>query len=414
MKGPGALHYPGIARLGLAGLLSEIGDWVLMIALPIYVLQLTGSPFLTAVVFVLELVPTIVAGPFVGVLVDRYERWRLMAAVAAAQAALLLPLLAVDDRGDLWLICAVVVVQSVLGTVIEPARNTAAAASVPAEDRLAVNTALGMLSSLARLVGGPLGGLLLGLGSIRVVVLVDVVSFIAAATLFALSRPRQEVRDAPAVDATSPSRLIEDWREGMTVVLRTPVLRRTLVVIGGMGLAQGAFVVLFVLFVVRDLNGDEAAVGLLRGVQAIGALAGGLVLGMLARRLDAARLLAGSLLAFGLLSLLIWNAPLLTTAMAVYIGAFIAVGLPGLASLTSVLTLLQTYSADSTRGRVLSTAFAVYGGAQALGMLAAGSAGAGADLTWALQVQGVVYLSAGALAFTLPRGVPAPARQPVG
>jgi MFS family permease len=65
------LRRPGVARLGVAGLLSETGDWMLFIALPLYVLHLTGSPLVTSTVFALELLPTVVAGPFAGVLIDR-------------------------------------------------------------------------------------------------------------------------------------------------------------------------------------------------------------------------------------------------------------------------------------------------------------------------------------------------------
>lgn len=56
------LRRPGIGRLGAAGLLSEIGDWMLLIALPLYVLQMSGSALVTATVFALELVPRWCAG----------------------------------------------------------------------------------------------------------------------------------------------------------------------------------------------------------------------------------------------------------------------------------------------------------------------------------------------------------------
>ena len=401
-----ALRLPGVRRLGAAGLLSETGDWMLLIALPVYVLQLTGSAFTTATVLVLELVPTVLAGPFVGLLVDRCERWRLMALVATAQALLLLPLLAVDGAGDLWVVYLVVVAESLLGTVIEPARAVAAAALVRPDQLMAVNGALGLLSSLARLVGGPVGGLLLGLGGIRGVVLADAVSFLACAVLCTWGRPRS--LPSPAVTARPP-RLLHDWAAGMAVLLRSRPLRRTLGVTSCLGAAQGGFLVLFVLFVLRDLQGSEADVGLLRGVQAIGSLAGGLLLGVVSRRLRPTTLLAVSLGLFGVLSLATWNAPALTTALGLYVGLFVAVGVPGLAASTSLLTLLQLHADEAARGRVISTVLAVSGGAQAGGMLLAGLVGTGAGLTSALQVQGCLYLVATLLALRIgqPSAVPA-------
>lgn len=65
------LGRPRLGRLTAAGLLSEIGDWLLLIALPLFVLDLTGSAMVTATVFALELLPTVIFGPIAGVLVDR-------------------------------------------------------------------------------------------------------------------------------------------------------------------------------------------------------------------------------------------------------------------------------------------------------------------------------------------------------
>lgn len=403
-RGPSALkalRRPGLTRLGVAGLLSETGDWMLMIALPVYVLQLTGSAFTTAAVFVLELVPAVLAAPFVGVLVDRVERWRLMGVVAAVQAVLLLPLLWVDSPDRLWLVVLVVIGQSLLGSIIEPTRNSVAADIAPPGELLAVNTALGLLAGLARLVGGPLGGLLLGLWGIQGVVLVDAVSFALAAVLFGLGRRGLPDRVVPPA-GTRP-RVREEWLAGLTIVARHPALRRIVAVSLAMGVAQGGFLVLFVLFVLRDLDGGEATVGLLRGVQAIGALAGGLVLGWLASRLEPTRLLPASLLAFGLLSAAVWNAPLLTTALPLFVALFVLVGAPGIASLTSMLTLLQQHAPPEARGRVLSVVPAVYAGAQAGGMLLAGVFATGVALTVALQVQAACYLLAAVLALRIPR-----------
>jgi len=389
------LGRPGVGRLGLAGLLSETGDWMLFIALPLFVLDLTGSPLVTASVFALELVPTVLAAPFAGVLVDRLDPWRLMPAVATLQALVLLPLLAVGSARELWIVLAVVVVESVLSTVIEPCRSATAAALVPAGDLAALNQVLAMLSSVARFAGGPLGGLLLGLRGIDGVILADAGTFAVVAALFAVRSP-----SAPAAgrEAGGRVRLVRDWAEGLAAIRRAPVLRRTLVVVALAALAQGAFVVLFVLFVLRDLGGSEADVGILRGVQAIGSIAGGFVLVAAIRRADPGRLLSLSLAVIGVLSLLTWNGPRATTEFGVYVVLFVAVGVPALTVMTGLLTLVQTHAAPAVRGRVLSAVFAVFAGVQALGMMVAGLVGTGAGLTTALEVQGGLYLAAALVA----------------
>jgi predicted MFS family arabinose efflux permease len=353
-------------------------------------------------------VPTVLAAPLAGVLVDRLDPWRLMPGVATLQALALLPLLAVGSERELWIVYAVVVVESVLSTVIEPCRSATAAGLVPAGDLAALNQAFGMLSGVARLAGGPLGGLVLGLRGIDGVTLVDAATFAVVAALLALRAPRAP-RGTQSAGAPVRVRVLHDWAEGLAAIRRAPVLRRTLVVVALASLAQGAFVVLFVLFVLRDLGGSEADVGVLRGVQAIGSIAGGVLLTAAIRRADPGRLLSVSLAVIGVLSLLTWNGPRATTAFAVYVALFVAVGVPGLTTMTGLLTLVQTHAAPAVRGRVLSTVFAVFGGVQALGMMVAGLVGTGAGLTTALEVQGGLYLTAALVA----RGLAArPAEEP--
>jgi hypothetical protein len=293
---------------------------------------------------------------------------------------------------------------------MEPARAGAAAAAVAPADLPSVNGALGAAAGLARLVGGPLGGLTLGLGGLPGVVATDAVSFAAAAVLLGAEcvRRSRAPGDGPAGARTPavPGQLLRQWADGLRTTLRSPVLSRLLVVVGCMGMAQGAFVVLFVLFVLRDLGGDGTDVGLLRGVQAVGALAGAAVLGLLTARLAPARLLTASLAGFALLSLVIWNAPVVTTGLGLYVVLFVAVGLPGLTATTALTTLLQTASPPGSRGRVVSLVLALSGAAQALGMLAAGLLGDGPGLTAGLQVQGGLYVLAAVLSRRLSRCTP--------
>lgn len=404
------LRAPGVARLSVGGLMSEVGDWMMFIALPLFVLQLTDSPLVTATVFAVQLLPTVVIGPLAGVLVDRLNPWWLMTLVALGQGAVLLCLLAVDARSDLWLLYAAIAVQAVLSTVIEPCRMVTRFSSRP-----------GRAPALHHHFAGP--ALERSTTARRPHRRADPRPCRHQRCPADHRRPlRPDRRDlcspraAPRRRRRRPRGLLGARRRrrregpgptrsgldrGLQVVAKTPALRRVMAVTACAATAQGAFIVLFVLFVLRDLRGDEADVGGLRGVQAIGALAGGAVLTAFVRRVPTTRLLAISLGAFGALSLCIWNAPLLTSDLALYVVLFIAVGAPGLALTTCLLTLLQAHTHAGARGRVLSTFYAVYGGVQALGMLLAGLVGTGAGLTVALQVQALLYLAGAALALRI-------------
>ncbi len=110
------------------------------------------------------------------------------------------------------------------------------------------------------------------------------------------------------------------------------------------GAAQGIFVVLFILFVARRLHGGAGEIGLLRGVQAIGAICAGLVLGLSRRSLAAGWLTAIGALTFGALDLFLWNAPALTTGIALYVLLFVVVGAPGVVMETGLISSLQLSS----------------------------------------------------------------------
>src|SRR5215208_5672601 len=90
------------ALVWTAGLISMMGDWVLWIALPIRVYELTGSALATSGVIASLVAPEIVFGSVAGVFVDRWDRRRTMVIANVLQAAALVPLLLVDGAGAIW------------------------------------------------------------------------------------------------------------------------------------------------------------------------------------------------------------------------------------------------------------------------------------------------------------------------
>ncbi|WP_033441428.1 MFS transporter [Saccharothrix sp. NRRL B-16314] len=382
MKGP--LGVPAFRRLWIAGFVSEIGDWVLLVALPVYVYQLTGSTAATATTFVVALLPSLVLSPLAGVLADRWDRRKLMLLVSLAQAVTLLPLL----TGDLVLVNVVTAVQAGLAALFEPAKNALLPTLVPREQVPAANGLVALNSNLARLVGASLGGLVLGYTGLPGVVLADVVSFLLAALLLASGTAD------PAREAGKPA--WRAWLDGLREI-RGP-LRPMVAVVGLMAVSQGLFVVLFVVFVTSRLGGGAAEVGLLRGVQAVGGLLGGLLVGVVARRLPPGRLLGVALLGFGVVAAVGWNAPHLTTAPAFYLAVFAVVGVPGVLAGAGMMSALQLHTVDEVRGRVLATFGSLYDGGQALGMVLAGVLTPMLGLSALLNVQAGLYVMAGALA----------------
>ncbi len=263
-----------------SALVSDTGDWLLMIALPLYVFGVTGSAIDTSGVFLAELLPVLVLGPALGVLVDRFDHRRTMIFVNLAQALALLPLLlASPDR--LWIVWVVAAVEAALAATFTPAKQSLLPRLLAPDQLTRANSLLAMGDNVSRLIGAPLGGAVFALFGLPGVVLLDAASYLLSALLVLLSRHRlpEQRSDQPR------SGLIREVIDGWSAIRRSRPLAMVLGIETVASISQGMFLVLFVVYVVDVLHASDTEVGLLRGVQAIGGVLGGLLVGALARRL---------------------------------------------------------------------------------------------------------------------------------
>ncbi|MEO3813138.1 MFS transporter [Sphaerisporangium sp. B11E5] len=393
-----------------AGFCTEVSRWSLLIALPLHALTLTGSALVTSTVAMLGLLPSLVLTPLAGVVADRWSPARLMAWLAGTRALLLLPLLLVRDVRDLWIVYLVMAAEAGLTGMFESVKNALVPTLVPPGRLVAANAAVNLGGNLGRLAGGPVGGFLLGFTGMGGVALTSagmlVMTVVLVVTAGVSGAPRPVPAPGPAF-----------WRElpaGLRAVGASARLRAVALVLGLLSVAQGLFVILFLLFVTDLIGGGEAEAGLLRGVQAIGGLLGGAAAGRMARRLEARQFLVHGLLFFALVSLVIWNLTPLTAVIWFYAGLFTLAGVPGVWLMAGWLSLVQEATPEGLRGRVMSTFVALSDGQQALGMMLAGVLAGVLPTLAALEIQAAVLVLAWVLAARTLKpavpGTPPPAR----
>src|SRR3954451_7940251 len=116
------LRQRNFALLWLGGLISFMGDWVLFIALPVYVYDLTGSALATGGMFIAQTAPRLLFGSIAGVVVDRWDRKRTMIVANLLSAAALL-LLPVRSIADLWLVYLAAFLQASITLFFQPAES---------------------------------------------------------------------------------------------------------------------------------------------------------------------------------------------------------------------------------------------------------------------------------------------------
>ena len=388
------------ALLWFGGLVSMLGDFVLFVGLPYEIYRLTGSTIASAGMLLAFLVPNILLGSVAGVYVDRWDRRRLMITVNLLQALSLLPLLFADQLG-LWAIYAVLVLESSVSQLFNPAQVALMPSLLKGgeEELLTANSLSGVGRHLARLVGPAIGGVVVAAGGLGAVAVVDSASFVASAGMLALIRARPAAPHATdSLEHAALSawgRLVHEWREGLRVVWHQPVLRALLVFFAITAIGEGLTGTLFVPWVVNALHSDSTGYGWVLSTQAIGGLAGALVVARMGARLRPLPLLIGSALVFGAIDLVLFTYPILYPHIAPALILLVIVGVPGAAMGAAQTTLQQSETEDRHRGRVVGAVGAVAGVGALIGAVTAGILGEFIPAVLLLIVQGSGYLIGG-------------------
>ena len=386
--------------LWFGGFISMLGDFVLFVAVPYEIYRRTGSTVAMAGMSLAFLLPNILLGSVAGVYVDRWDRRRLMIVVNLLQALSLVPLLFVNDLG-LWVIYAVLLAESCISQLFGPARVALMPSLLSGgkEELLTANATLGVSHHLARLIGPAVGGVIVATGGLGAVAIIDSASFVVSAGMLTLIRARPRVphpRDSLEHAAASAwRRLANEWRDGLRVVWHQPVLRALLVFGTITAIGEGLTITLFVVWTTDALHSDATGYGWVLATQAIGGLAGALVIARLGARLRPLPLLIGSALAFGAIDLVLFTYPVVYPYIGPALVMLVIVGVPGAGLGAATTTLQQSETQDSHRGRVVSAISAVAGIGALVGTVSAGILGEFLPVILLLIVQGSGYLIAG-------------------
>lgn len=354
----------------VGGTVNNVGDWMLAVALPVYVYVETGSGLATAAMFLIELVIGVGLGPIGGSLVDRWNLRATLVVTNALQAVALLPLLAVTSS-RLWPAFVVAALQSLIQQVNNPASFALVPRLVVDEQLVQVNAALSSGGSLARLVGAPLGGIAVATGGLGAVVVADAVTFAIGGVSAWLIRSAAVRRSAVRADLDVESDA--SVRAGLRLVRVSPQLGAMFAVQAVVSVAFGAFNVVFIAFVADYLDGGGTEVGLIRGSAAFGGIVSGLVIARFARRWDAPVVMVGGYALFFVIGLGFVNAPTFTTTLWIYVLLFGLTGFPNVASQVGMSSTFQQLAPREALGRLAGFSGAVAALGSGIGAIGSGA-----------------------------------------
>jgi MFS family permease len=393
----------------LGGLISMMGDWVLFIALPIYIYQLTDSTLATSGMFVAGLLPALLLGSVAGVFVDRWDRKRTMIIANLVFAVIVLPLFALRSADWVWVAYVVSFGRSLVSQFFRPAENAFLPRLVAEKDLLSANSLNALNNNLARLLGPAIGGAVMGRFGINAVVLIDAISFLAAAGLIALISASGQVEkgspDALAIAQRSWQKVWREWTEGMALLRRHRGIATLLTIDAISALGEGVFSVMFVVWVHDVLEGGSRELGWLMSAQAVGGLLGGALLGSSAHRFSPVHVFGLGSIVFGVLDLALFNYPLFLSGIWIGIVLIGLVGIPTISAGAGFMTMMQQAVQDAYRGRVFGIRGTIAALLQLAGTLIAGALGGVVGPIVLLNIQGGSYILMGLIAIVILPGL---------
>ena len=400
------LRQRNFALLWSGGLVSQTGDWLLSIGVPVYVYLTTGSALTTSITLIIAFLPSILLGSVAGVFVDRWDRRRTMLISNLLLALGLFPLLLVHGKDTLWLLYVVLFFESCVSQFVLPAEKALLPNLVDEQRLVEANALISSSSYIARLGGAALGGILLGALGLQSVVLLDAISFFFVCLMLLLIRlpaasqriPSRHEQIQPAMTFLSAwLRVGREWLDGMHLVARQRALLVLFTFQAVTGVGEGIFGIMMVIFVNRVLHSSSVVYGMLASIQMVGNLLGSVLVAQFGKRLPPLRSLWISACIAGIIDLLIIDIPAFYPSVALVMVLFVVVGVPFAFLIVQQQTLFQTLVEDKTRGRVFGAWMAIGSLTSLIGMLLAGGLGDRLGSIPLLNLQGGSYVFGGLL-----------------
>jgi MFS family permease len=339
--------------------ISQLGDWFNSVAVFALLLDLTGSATAVAWMMIVQFLPVAIVGPVAGVVVDRVDRRRLMIGADVLRGVLILGLLLVRTRDQVWIAYLVMSLTVSASAFFEPARTATIPNITSAEELMPANALASATWSAMLAIGASVGGLVTAVAGRNVAFGVNAASFFVSA--FFIARTTYDSRPLPAPPLTGLLALtgISDLLEGVRYVRQRGHVAALMFVKAGWGLA-GGILLLLTIFGQRvfPVAGSTAAgIGVLYGARGIGAALGPIalrwILGQKPRTLR--RAIGPAYFVVGLFYLALSAAPTLALAALCVLCAHFGGAILWVFS----TVLLQMEVPDRFRGRVFAAELAL-------------------------------------------------------
>jgi len=349
--------------------LSILGSQLVQFALIWYLTVQTGSATVLATATLVGMLPSVVLGPFIGTLVDRWNRRRIMltADSIVALATIVLAVLFALDFVEVWHIFAVLFIRSLASTFHGNAMSASTSLMVPVEQLTRIQGLNQLLNGGLNIVAAPLGALMLGILPMQGILAIDVITALFAVLPLAFIQVPQPERNA--VD-TEKATVWTDFKAGLRYMIGWPGL----LIVGLMTVGLNFTIIpafsLLPLMVKDYFGGSAIHLGWVESAMGAGMILGGALLGIwggFSRKILTS--LVG-LMGMGAGTLILALAP--ASAISLAVGAALLVGFMTPLTMGPFFAIIQSVVEPDMQARVFSLLSSVGTGIVPLGLMIAG------------------------------------------
>jgi MFS family permease len=389
-KGFIAFTYRNYRLFWLGQLVSVTGTWMQSLAQSWLVYEiLNASPFQLGLVNVLQFLPVLLFGIPAGIVADRYPKRSILMVTQSIMMLLaaLLAVLVITDVVQLWHVYVIASAFGCANAVDMPTRQAFVSEMV---DRDALMNAIALNSALfntGRIIGPAIAGLLLAIMGPGPLFAINSASYLAVLAGLLMM-------DTAPITNISTVGPVQRLREGIAYVRGEPLISRTIVMVGMVGIFGMNFNVWVPVLASDAFHAGSGAYGQLFAAMGAGSLFGALSLAFSGRGPNRNRMVA-AVFAMGVGEIVLGLVAASGTALLLGALAIAIVGFSSTNTMSTANTIVQTTASDELRGRVMAVYMTVFAGTVPFGALISGWTTGRFGLTFSLASSGTMVVLAG-------------------
>lgn len=375
---------------------SVIGTWVTKFATVWLAFRMTGSPLVLGLVAFCNNAPTPLIAPIAGVLVDRWDRRRviLLTQVAALLQSSALAVFALTDQMTVGHLLVLGAIQGVINGFDMPARQSFLRELIDEPGDLSNAIALNSsMVNLGKLIGPVIAAVLVGLVGEGWCFAID------AATYLAVIGSLLAMRLAPRPRKPAGKRVLAELADGVRYVRSFPLVQSVLILLATTAVLAGGYTSMLPVVAAHHLDGGAHTLGILMGAAGVGAVTGALYLANRTTIVGLGGLISRTLFVLGAALVALE----LASSMWLAVPLLFIIGLTLMIQMAGTNSIVQTIVEHHMLGRVMSLYAVAFAGGMPIGAFLQGAL---ADRIGAIHTLAIAGAGCMVAAFVFRRALP--------